>query len=203
MKWRTIGKIAAVRGVLAVVLIGAALVTAMAQSKFMDLQAPDPNALLAAFTCDVPGYRGVIADPNLNNLALAYRAPGSADLWIKVRVDLMQKFDVITRVFWLEHECAHHRLGHTRSTAPVSTACAAHEEDAADCAGIQAMVNAAPPMIYESGLNEIVADIRRIPDQPDANGIYKSSAARAAQVNRCARDDGWAQRVIAEGNCAP
>ena len=204
MKWRTFANIAAWAAltlVLALTLGAAPFRLALAQQAAQ--AAPDPLVLIRSFACVVPGYGkvAIVNDPKLDNLALAERIEGTNELVIYVRTDLMNLFKPTTRVFWLEHECSHHRLGHTKSTRAVSDACVAKQEDAADCSAIQTMVNATPPMIDAGGLAVIENDLTRIPHGP--GGIYKTGAQRAQQVDRCARDDAWAQGVIAAGNCAP
>jgi xanthosine utilization system XapX-like protein len=205
--WRLI----VTRGVFAVLLsvtLSALPLQAEAQTQTQTKKraVSSPSSLLTNFSCTVPGYGKVALenDPTLNNVALAERLVGTNELVIRVRTNLMKKFSAITRVFWLEHECSHHLLGHTQSTTAITDACAAREEDAADCNAVQIMVNAHPPMIDAKGLSVIENDLRTKIKRNAASGdIYKDGNQRADQIHLCAIDDSAAQNIIWAGECAP
>lgn len=192
MNWRKMVKIAAFTITLALALalgptLGPALGVfasfAHAQQTQQTHAPPDPLDLIRNFTCVSPGY-GVVTirnKPDLNNLATAERLGGSNELVIWVRTDLMQLFRPITRVFWLEHECAHHRLGHTQFSGHPSDAQSAREEDEADCAALKVLVDPNDPKIDGDGLRDIQADMDRLPGA----GFYPSGAERARRMSAC------------------
>lgn len=155
---------------------------------------PDPSGLIRAFRCTVilePSGTAidvaVVSDPNLNNISVAERLPGGNDLVIYYNAQRMNRFQPVTRLFWLEHECSHHTLGHTLETGGESDTQLGEEEDQADCTAIQTMVTGLagqPPMIDRAERAAIEDDLTRL---MPGGGYYKPGAVRAQQIEACAQ----------------
>lgn len=182
MNWPKMVKIAALMMGASAALVLAALVCvfpAPAQAR----EAPNPLDLIRNFTCVVPGYgvAPVLGKPTLNNLAVAERTPGDNKLVIWVRADLMELFKPATRLFWLEHECAHHRLGHTQYKGQPDNIEAARREDEADCAALSVLVDPNDPKIDGDGLNDIRSDVGGLPQA----GFYPSGEERVLRMSSC------------------
>ncbi|MCR4377817.1 MAG: hypothetical protein NUV50_06960 [Rhodospirillales bacterium] len=155
---------------------------------------PDADALIRAFACRVLVGKGrvvlpvsVISDPKLTMLSLAERLAGGTQLNIIYNPKLMNRYRAVSRLFWLEHECAHHTLGHTLRTSAVSDAQMGQDEDAADCTAIQTLIKGLPgqaPMIDAAGRRVIEADLARL---MPGGGYYKPGTVRARHIEACAQ----------------
>jgi len=155
---------------------------------------PDADALIRAFECKVLLGKGrvalsvrVISNSKLTMLSFAERLAGGTQLQIVYNPILMNRYRPVTRLFWLEHECAHHTLGHTLRTTAVSDAQMGEDEDAADCTAIQTLVKGLPgqaPMIDAAGRGVIEADLVRL---MPGGGYYKSGTKRAQHIETCAQ----------------
>jgi hypothetical protein len=155
---------------------------------------PDPGVLIQSFQCVVllgknrtPIRVQVISDPALTIVSMAERLPNSTDLRIRLNPTLMNRYRPVARLFWLEHECAHHTLGHTLRRSDVDPAQMGRDEDDADCTAIQTMIKGLPgqaPMIDAQGLATIEADVASL---MRGGGYYKPGTERAQQIEACAR----------------
>lgn len=144
----------------------------------------DVWSALKTFACTVPGYGGTVAvidKPDLNNLSYAERigSPPRYELVIYVRTDILKKFALPTRLFWLEHECAHHTLGQTMETQLPPPEQLGREEVEADCRGIRTL---AATITNDDG--EIATVIREMTRLRGGRG-YPTGDQRAACLQVC------------------
>lgn len=140
---------------------------------------------IADFTCANPNTGApipVVKDTALQNIAVSRRLPGGA-LEIYYNPKYMGLFQPPTALFWLQHECMHHQLGHTapHDGPPLDDAGRAVEENEADCAAIKTMVKRQPPMIDAAQLQTIETEIGKL----TGGGFYKTGPERAKWIDGC------------------
>lgn len=140
---------------------------------------------IRAFSCANPSTGApipVMADRTLQNIAVSRRLTNGG-LRIYFNPEYIGLFQPATALFWLEHECMHHQLGHTSPThAPALTdAARAAEENEADCAAIKKMVKRRPPMIDAQGLQTIEGEVAKL----TGGGFYKTGPQRAKWIDGC------------------
>jgi len=140
---------------------------------------------IRAFSCANPGTGApipVIANQALQNIAVSRRL-ASGELMIYYNPKYIGLFQPATALFWLEHECMHHQLGHTSPEYPpaLTDSARAAEENAADCAAIKKMVKRRPPMIDAQGLQTIEAEVAKL----TGGGFYKTGPERARWIDGC------------------
>ena len=158
------------------------------------LEAPDAHRTgprpaviqeIADFICANPNTGApipVVKDWALQNIAVSRRLRGG-DLEIYYNPKYMGLFKAPTALFWLEHECMHHQLGHTapHKGPPLNDAQRAAEENEADCAAIKAMVKRQPPMIDAEELQTIETEVGKL----TGGGFYKTGPERARWIDGC------------------
>ena len=140
---------------------------------------------LSSFSCANPGTGApipVVADRALQNIAISKRL-SNGDLMIYFNPKYIGLFKPVTALFWLEHECMHHQLGHTSPDYPpaLTDAARAVEENAADCAAIKTMVKRRPPMVDAQGLQTIEGEVSKL----TGGGFYKTGPQRAKWIDGC------------------
>jgi hypothetical protein len=155
----------------------------------------DPRSALANFACVVDGYGPVrpISRADLPTLAFASRAPGSRVLEIFYNPSWMNTFRQSTRLFWLEHECSHHRLRHTQSKTEKSLNCQAREEDAADCEAIVTMADPTRRTIDARGFQDVEYDVSLL---PGGDGVHRKGTDRVQLLRSCLGDRKWAAQIM-------
>lgn len=160
--------------------------------------AVDPRSALASFACVVDGYGSVrpISRANLPTLAFASRAPGSRVLEIFYNPSWMNAFRQPTRLFWLEHECSHHRLRHTQSKTEKSLNCQAREEDAADCEAIVTMADPNRRTIDARGFQDVERDVSLL---PGGDGVHRKGTDRVQLLRSCLSDRKLAAQIMDAG----
>ena len=158
----------------------------------------DPWQALANFACVVEGYGPVplISQADLPTLAVAARAPGSSTLEIYYNANWMNAFRLPTRLFWLQHECSHHRLGHTQSKTEKSLNCHARQEDAADCAAILTMANIERQTIDARGFRDVEFDLSQL---PGGDGVHREGKDRIQLLRTCLSDSAQAAQMMDAG----
>lgn len=143
----------------------------------------DVQAAITGFACVVNGQSVSIEDaPDLDNLSIATRETdpdGRVQFFITVNLKALKTLALPTRLFWLEHECGHHALGHTRANALPPPSQLGRDEVAADCWGVRKMAS----KINNDGgeLETAIRDMNRI---PGGEG-YPTGAVRAACLKTC------------------
>lgn len=140
---------------------------------------------LRAFSCANPNTGApipVVVDRALQNIAVSRRLP-SGELMIYFNPKYIGLFKPATALFWLEHECMHHQLGHTSPNYPpaLTDVARAAEENAADCAAIKKMVKRRPPMVDAQGLQTIEGQVSKL----TGGGFYKTGPQRAQWIDGC------------------
>lgn len=140
---------------------------------------------IADFTCANPNTGApipVVSDRALQNIAVSRRLK-NGDLEIYFNPKYLSLFQPPTALFWLEHECMHHQLGHTAAShaAPLNDSQRAAEENEADCAAIKTMVKRQPPMIDGRELQTIENEVSKL----TGGGFYKTGPERAKWIDGC------------------
>lgn len=163
-----------------------------------DARTVDPLQALANFACVVDGHGPVplISQADLPTLAFASRAPGSSKLEIFYNPSWMNEFNQSTRLFWLEHECSHHRLGHTQSKTEKSSNCHARQEDAADCEAILTMADLSRQTIDARGFRDIEYDVSSL---PGGDGVHREGKDRVQLLRLCLSDSTQAAQIMNAG----
>lgn len=163
-----------------------------------DAPTVDPLQALASFACVVEGYGPVplISQADLPTLAVASRAPGSSTLEIYYNANWMNVFRLPTRLFWLQHECSHHRLGHTQRKTKKSLNCQARQEDAADCAAILTMANIERQTIDARGFRDVAFDLSFL---TGGDGVHREGKDRVQLLRTCLSNSAQAAQMMDAG----
>jgi hypothetical protein len=113
-----------------------------------------PSADAAGTNClDAKGRPvGLVEDDQLHQIARASLDPIGGEAVVFYNPHLLTWIHPETRLFFLTHECAHHRLGH-----PLGSGLTAEMESAADCWAVRELIQEG--LLDEEGLISIQKDL--------------------------------------------
>lgn len=175
--------------------------SSMTPSSDKDDRQPEEEKLLdvwdalKGYQCKVWGYGyvDVMNKPDLKNLSYAERigSPPQYTLRIFVRSDLLKTFSLPTRLFWLEHECAHHTLGQTMDTQLPPLDRLGRDEVEADCRGIRGVQK-----LINNDHNEIATIVKEMKRMRGGQG-YPAGYQRSACLQACLENPQLSEKDVA------